>query len=119
MIYINKQQKTAKPFSYALHRFQHFFLESRSYYLDHFYVVKSQKIYLNWMKFTLIILQPNYFVSVTMPRRNAIIVIAIPITMITVNKRKFDRFFSSKSFKQTKKQTNNQTRKIQAKLNGG
>ena len=54
-----------------------------------------------------------------MPRRNAIIVIAIPITMITVNKRKFDRFFSSKSFKQTKKQTNKQTRKIQAKLNGG
>ena len=37
------------------------------------------------MKYTLIILEPNYFiVSVRMSRRNAIIVIAMSIVMATV-----------------------------------
>ena len=38
------------------------------------------------MKYTLVILQPNYFiVSVRMPRRNDITVIAITIAVINVN----------------------------------
>ena len=43
-----------------------------------------KKIPLNWMKYTLAISEPHCFiVSVRMPRRNAIIVIAITIAMIT------------------------------------
>ena len=83
-------KKTAKPFSSALHRFQHLFqgfqLESPSHYRDHFYVVILKKIPLNWMKYTFVILEPYHFiVSVRVPRRNAIILIVITITMITVS----------------------------------
>ena len=61
--FIKYNKKTVKPFSYALHRFQHLFqFESPSYYLDHFSVVILQKIPLNWMKYTLVILKPNYFI---------------------------------------------------------
>ena len=45
-----------------------------------------EKITLNWIKYTLMTLVPNYFiVSARIPRSNAIIVIVIIIAMITVN----------------------------------
>ena len=43
---------------------------------DDFYIVVLKNIPLNWMEYTLVIIEPSYFiVSVRMPRRNAIIVI--------------------------------------------
>ena len=53
---------------------------------DDFYIVMLKKIPLNWMKYILVIIEPSYFiVSVRMPRRNVIIVIAITRAIITVN----------------------------------
>ena len=62
-----------------------FQLEPPSYHLDHFPVVTLQKITLYWMKYTLVILEPNYIiVSVRMACRNAIILIVITIAMVTL-----------------------------------
>ena len=69
------------------------------------------------MKYTLMTLEPNYFiVSARIPRSNAIIVIVITIAMIIINQRNLDKFFWS--IFQTNKQAKKK-KKVLAKLNSG
>ena len=47
---------------------------------------RPEKITLKWMKYTLMTVEPNYFIApARIPHSNAIIVIAIIIAMIPVN----------------------------------
>ena len=73
------------------------------------------------MKYTLMTLEPNYFIVCQNARSNAVIVIMITIAMITVNQRNLDTFFWSifQTNKQKKKKITSKAEQRIASSNNG